>query len=152
MSNASSVPDVNERFAAERRAQLTQAAGRQVDLDRRVADGRLVPLGGGRYRVNDPGSWDDGEVWTLTDGQVRPQAGLDVTTGQPALYTAVPAWHQLGTVIPGGSFTSFASCVFIWPIAVPRSFPSRRPVMETVCRRFSRLISLWPFSYSISAT
>jgi phage/plasmid-like protein (TIGR03299 family) len=91
------------QFAAERAGQLQAATGQNADLARRIADGRLVPVGGGRYRVDDPGSWDDGEVWTLTDGQVRPQHGLDQTTGQPALYTAVPAWHQLGTVIPGGT-------------------------------------------------
>jgi len=95
--------DVNERFAAERAGQLAAAAGRQADVARRVADGRLVPLGGGRYRVTDPASPDDGEVWTLQDGQVQPEHGLDQTTGRPALYTAVPAWHQLGAVVPGGS-------------------------------------------------
>lgn len=29
--------------------------------------------------------------------------GLDTTTGQAALYTTTPAWHGLGTVIPGGT-------------------------------------------------
>jgi len=103
MTNTVSTVDVNEQFDAERANQLTAAADRQADLDRRVAEGTLVPLGDGRYRINQPGSWDDGEVWTMRDGQVLPQHGLDVTTGQAALYTTAPAWHGLGTVIPGGT-------------------------------------------------
>jgi len=103
MSDSRPAGDVNERFAAERVDQLRAAADQQAELARRIAEGTLLPLGGGQYQVNDPGSYDNGEVWTLQDGQIQPQHGLDVTTGQPALYTTVPAWHQLGTVIPGGS-------------------------------------------------
>jgi phage/plasmid-like protein (TIGR03299 family) len=103
MINRPTAGDVNEQFAAERAGQLQAAADRQADLARRVSDGTLVPLGGRRYRVNDPSSPDNGEVWTLQDGQVLPEHGLDETTGRPALYTAVPAWHQLGNVVPGGS-------------------------------------------------
>jgi phage/plasmid-like protein (TIGR03299 family) len=95
--------DRNAAFTAERRGQLQAAADRRADIDNRIADGRLVPIGNGRYRVNDPGSFDNGEVWTLTDGQVLPQHGLDTSTGQVALYTRVPAWHELGTVIPDGT-------------------------------------------------
>ena len=62
MTNTVSTVDVNARFDAERASQLTAAADRQADLDRRVAEGTLVPLGDGRYRINQPGSWDDGEV------------------------------------------------------------------------------------------
>ncbi len=103
MTNTLPAVDVNERFAAERASQLAAATDRRADIDRRVAAGTLVPLGNGRYRVNDPGSWDNGEVWTLQDGDVLPQHGLDTTTGKAALYSAVPAWHELGTVIPGGT-------------------------------------------------
>lgn len=107
--------DVNEAFATERAAQLQaataaadRAAARAADIDRRVAEGTLVPLGGGRYRIDQPGSWDNGEVWTVQTGtagqaQVLPEHGLDQTTGRTALYTTVPAWHQLGAVVPGGT-------------------------------------------------
>jgi phage/plasmid-like protein (TIGR03299 family) len=95
--------DVNAQFAAERAGQLQAARDRQGDIDRRVAAGTLVPLGGGRYRINDPASWDNGEVLTLSDGQLVPEHGLDTTTGEVALYSAVPTWHTLGTVIPGGT-------------------------------------------------
>ncbi len=103
MTNTLPAGDLNARFAAERRGQLQAAADRRADIEARIAAGTLVPIGNGRYRVNDPSSWDNGEVWTLTNGQVLPQHGLDTTTGQVALYTAVPAWHELGTVIPGGT-------------------------------------------------
>ncbi|GLL03727.1 DUF932 domain-containing protein [Dactylosporangium matsuzakiense] len=96
------VDDRNAAFSAERRRQLGAAADRRAGIDARISAGTLVPIGGGRYRVNDPGSVDDGEVWTLTGGQVLPQHGLDTTTGAAALYTRVPAWHELGTVIPAG--------------------------------------------------
>lgn len=102
MSNPST-GDVNESFAAERTNQLRDAANRAADIARRVEAGLLLPLSDGRYRVNDPSSWDNGEVWTLQDGQVLPEHGLDETTGQVALYTSVPAWHELGNVVPGGT-------------------------------------------------
>jgi phage/plasmid-like protein (TIGR03299 family) len=94
--------DLNARFTAERRGQLQAAQGRQADIQARIAAGTLVPIGGGRYRVNDPSSWDDGEVWRLSAGQVLPQHGLDTTTGTVALYSRTPAWHELGTIIPDG--------------------------------------------------
>ncbi len=103
MTNTLPAGDLNARFAAERRDQLQATADRRADIEARIAAGTLVPIGNGRYRVNDPSSFDNGEVWTLTNGEVLPQHGLDTTTGQGALYTAVPAWHELGTVIPGGT-------------------------------------------------
>jgi phage/plasmid-like protein (TIGR03299 family) len=103
MTNTLPAADLNAAFAAERRGQLQAVADRQADVQARVAAGTLVPIGNGSYRVNDPGSWDNGEVWNLQNGEVLPQHGLDTTTGQVALYTAVPAWHELGNVIPGGT-------------------------------------------------
>jgi phage/plasmid-like protein (TIGR03299 family) len=94
--------DVNERFAAERADQIRAAQDRQATFDQRITDGKLVPLGGGRFRVNDQGSWDNGEILTQRDGQILPEHGLDTTRGVTALYTSTPAWHGLGTVIPGG--------------------------------------------------
>jgi phage/plasmid-like protein (TIGR03299 family) len=95
--------DVNAAFAAERADQIAAAAARQADTDARVAAGRLVPLGGGRFRINDPGSFDDGEVLIQRDGQMLPQHGLDTSRGTAALYTTVPAWHAVGNVVPGGT-------------------------------------------------
>lgn len=95
--------DVNAAFAAERTGQLRAAADRQAALDQRIADGKLTALGDGRYQVTDPDSWDNGEIWTLRDGRVLPQHGLDTSTGTVALYSAAPAWHELGTVIEGGT-------------------------------------------------
>jgi hypothetical protein len=103
MTEALSTLDVNERFAAERAEQIRAAGQRRADIDRRVEAGTLVPIGDGRYRVNDPPSLDHGEIWTLQDGQVLPQHGLDQTTGQPARYTAAPAWHQLGNIVLDGT-------------------------------------------------
>jgi len=103
MTNTLPAADLNAAFAAERRGQLQAVVDRQADIAGRIAAGTLVPIGNGRYRVNDPGSWDNGEVWTLQNGEVLPQHGLDTTTGQVALYTAVPAWHELGNAIPGGT-------------------------------------------------
>jgi phage/plasmid-like protein (TIGR03299 family) len=94
--------DRNEAFAAERAGQIEAARAATASWDQRVADGKLVPIGNGQFRVSDPGSWDNGEVFTQKNGIAVPQSGLDLTTGQAALYSAVPAWHGLGTVIPGG--------------------------------------------------
>jgi phage/plasmid-like protein (TIGR03299 family) len=95
--------DPNERFTTERAAQIRAAQDRQANLDRRIAAGTLVPLGAGRYRVNDPDSWDNGEILCQRDGQILPEHGLDTTTGRAALYSTVPAWHGLGSVVPGGT-------------------------------------------------
>ena len=103
MTNTLPTADLNAAFTAERRGQIKAVADRQADIQARIAAGTLVPIGNGSYRVNDPSSWDNGEVWTLQNGEVLPQHGLDTTTGQVALYTAVPAWHELGNVIPGGT-------------------------------------------------
>jgi phage/plasmid-like protein (TIGR03299 family) len=94
--------DVNEAFAAERSDQIARETNRAADMQARIADGRLVPLGEGRYRVNEPGTFDHGEVWAMRGGVAIPQHGLDTTTGEAALYTRVPAWHGLGSVVPAG--------------------------------------------------
>jgi hypothetical protein len=103
MTTAQPQVDVNEAFAAERATQLQRLADQRADIDRRITEKTLTPLGGGRYRVTDPTSFDDGEIWRLTDNGLRPQHELDTTTGQAALYTRVPAWHGLGSVIPEGT-------------------------------------------------
>jgi phage/plasmid-like protein (TIGR03299 family) len=112
--------DVNAAFAAERTAlisslenqaadALARASKYNRDIDARIEAGTLVPIGVDRYRVDDPGSWDNGEVWTYrkitpnAPALLLPQHGLDETAGQVALYTSTPAWHSLGNVIPGGT-------------------------------------------------
>lgn len=95
--------DVNIAFDTERQAQADAAAQAQADWDARIASGKLVPIGGGQFRVNDPGSWDDGEVWTQRGGLIVPQHNLDMSSGQAALYSAHPEWHKLGNIIPGGT-------------------------------------------------
>jgi phage/plasmid-like protein (TIGR03299 family) len=96
-------PDVNAAFAAERADQIQAAAARRADVDARVAAGTLIPLGNGQFRIDDPSSLDHGEILVARDGQILPQHGLDTSRGQVALYSSVPAWHELGNVVPGGT-------------------------------------------------
>src|SRR6266404_4184858 len=100
--------DVNAAFKAERERDIAaMVSGRKDAADRaeqmrqrtqeRIADGKLVPLGNGSYRVNDPGSFDDGEVWTMRQPKgldqplILPVSNLDETRGKAALYTRTPA-------------------------------------------------------------
>jgi phage/plasmid-like protein (TIGR03299 family) len=86
-------------------------AVRQADWDQRVSDGKLIPLGNGKFRVNEPGSWDDNEVFTeqrtILNGQpmviAMPDHGLAVKDGKASLYTRQPEWHSVGNVIPEGT-------------------------------------------------
>lgn len=71
--------DVNEQFAAQRRAQMDSAGARR----------------------NDSGQWIGTAGWDANE--VIGRDGLDTTTGQAALYTTVPAWHGLGEVVPEGT-------------------------------------------------
>jgi phage/plasmid-like protein (TIGR03299 family) len=125
------VTDVNTAFDTERTAQLTEVTefnaratelnatrGQRADIDfaaaasrfeQRVANGTMKNLGGGRYEVNEPGSWDNGEIFNVqrrVDGLrellVMPEHGLDVSTGETAFYGRVPEWHDKGTIIPTG--------------------------------------------------
>lgn len=111
-------PGVNEAFAAERLAMVGRIESLKTDegraayvaeqtanFDRRVQAGELVKLSEGRYQSTQ--GWDRGEVWTVRDvdgaALVLPEHGLDLMDGGRArLYTAVPAWHGLGQLIPGG--------------------------------------------------
>ncbi|MGC9540196.1 DUF932 domain-containing protein [Streptomyces sp. UG1] len=71
--------DVNQQFHDQRTA-LMQSTGA-----RRRADGTYAATVG----------YDRGEVVG--------RDGLDTSRGTAALYTSTPAWHGLGTVIPGGT-------------------------------------------------
>ena len=111
--------DVNQAFADERMAQVGRVerlmsdegqaayiAEQTANFDARVAAGELVKLGEGRYQSTQ--GWDRGEIWQVrsVNGQslVLPEHGLDIDplTKRARLYSAVPAWHGLGTIIPGG--------------------------------------------------
>jgi phage/plasmid-like protein (TIGR03299 family) len=95
--------DVNAGFDTERAAMTERQAGYAEAWQARLDSGKLVSLGNGRFKVNDPGSWDNGEIWNQrTSGIFVPQHGLDMTSGEAALYTVQPEWHKLGTVIEAG--------------------------------------------------
>jgi phage/plasmid-like protein (TIGR03299 family) len=111
--------DLNQAFKAEREAQITAIYNQRAnaieaaeklrgETEQRIADGKLTPLGNGSYRVTDPGSWDDGEVWTMRQPRgidqplILPVSNLDESRGSAALYTRVPEWHGLGNVVPEG--------------------------------------------------
>jgi len=90
--------DVNEAFADERATQVLAARDWERALQDRLAAGTVERLPDGRYRVLT--GWDTGEILSA---QGVPQHELDLSLGTAALYTAVPAWHALGNVIPGGT-------------------------------------------------
>lgn len=95
--------DINEQFYAEQTRALDAAEDYNKRLDERVAAGELTALGNGRFRQNT--GLDAGEVWSYRNGILLPQSGLDLSTGQAALYSAkaTPEWHKLGNHIPGGT-------------------------------------------------
>jgi phage/plasmid-like protein (TIGR03299 family) len=92
--------------AEQAAAKDTSAATR---FEQRVAGGTMVNLGNGRYKVNEPGSYDNGEVFQVqrssTDLRtllVMPEHGLDTSAGKVAFYSRYPEWHDFGTIIPSG--------------------------------------------------
>lgn len=118
----------NAAFAGEKIAQLDAQRNaprlanerretRLADLRQRVADGKMTesaPKADGSivFTVTEDG-WDKGETWTVQKAQlvnentlIMPNHGLDENAeGEVSLYlngTNGPAWHALGTVIPGG--------------------------------------------------
>ena len=136
MSESSTITpvDVNAAFDAERMAQVAritdlrseEGAARYIAeqtarFEQRVQAGELVKLSEGRYQSTQ--GWDRGEVWTVTNANgaslVLPEHGLDLMEGGKArLYTATPAWHGLGQVIPGG-ISDVADVIRIGGLDVP---------------------------------
>lgn len=102
----------NSMTSDQRQAQLAQDPAVMAEVARfeqRVADGKMVNLGDGRYRVNEPGSYDNGEVFYVQRAAtgnrallVLPESGLQEIDGKTALYSRYPEWHNLGTIIPAG--------------------------------------------------
>lgn len=125
MTTTAQPVDVNQAFTAEKFTQAAHIdainqsiternANREADhaarlatYQARVANGEMRDLGGNRFEVLT--GYDAGETFTVrmaAEGQlleVVAEHGLDMTTGQAALYTSTPAWHELGNVIPGGT-------------------------------------------------
>lgn len=112
--------DRTEAFNAERTSLIASLKAGQASavaraeeynkgIDAKIKDGRLVSLGNDRYQVVDPGSWDNGEVWTYrkvsteAPALLLPEHGLAETEdGGVALYRKRPAWHDLGNFHPEG--------------------------------------------------
>lgn len=112
--------DVNTAFANEREAMVGRIerlrteegaaeyiAQQTANFDARVVAGELVKIGEGRYQSTQ--GWDRGEIWTVQavngENLVLPEHGLDLNeAGRARLYLGGPrpAWHGLGTWIPGG--------------------------------------------------
>lgn len=71
-----------------------------TDVNQKFHDQRAALVRSGRARRTSGGSY----VATVgyDAGEVIGRDGLDTTRGTAALYTSTPAWHGLGTVIPGG--------------------------------------------------
>jgi phage/plasmid-like protein (TIGR03299 family) len=110
--------DVNAAFAAEKRDQLAArraerdatiqaAADKAAWIDERVAAGILTQISENAYKATQ--GWDAGEVFTVNrnaaTGQITeviPNHGLDVSaSGEVALFTRIPAWHDLGQLARG---------------------------------------------------
>ena len=95
--------DVNESFATERTGQIRSATDARADFDQRIA---RWP-NSSRPVATATGSTSPAHGTTARSGPGRPAPSSRSTawTSPPApaaLYTAVPAWHGLGSVIPGG--------------------------------------------------
>ncbi|MFV2172315.1 DUF932 domain-containing protein [Actinomadura sp. LOL_016] len=110
--------DVNAAFADEKTAQfdaqraarddsIRSESDRAAWLENEVAAGRMTQIAPNAYRVTQ--GWDAGEVFRVNrdvaTGQIAEVVadhGLDITAdGNAALFTRVPAWHQLGNVARG---------------------------------------------------
>jgi phage/plasmid-like protein (TIGR03299 family) len=114
------VLDRTDAFNAERLATIQALRDGQADaveraraynakIDADIKSGRLVSLGGDRYRVVDPGSWDNNETWTYrkvseeAPALLLPEHGLlEDENGRVSLYRKRPAWHDLGQYWPEG--------------------------------------------------
>lgn len=102
--------DVNEKFAAVKEAQKTAPADRLAKLRRDVAEGKMTEKdnGDGTLTFKVLTGWDANETFrfNLNSLDLIMNTGLATTVdGKVALYLNgqnAPAWHGLGTVIPGG--------------------------------------------------
>jgi len=108
--------DRNDQFKAEKLGQIEQAraivGATQAAIDARMADqaakGKIKLIGNDRYLVLE--GWDANEVFAIQRARrpgeiplILPETGLDMKNGKAQLYLREPAWHDLGTVIDGGT-------------------------------------------------
>lgn len=120
--------DLNVQFREEKQGQVAQARAivernrasiekydsgqAQAELDARlasqVADGTIRMISPDRYEVLT--GWDANEIFTVRRATrpteiplILPETGLDFVDGHAQLYLAQPAWHELGTIIGGGT-------------------------------------------------
>jgi phage/plasmid-like protein (TIGR03299 family) len=105
--------DVNAEFASQKFNQIAGAKERNQWLEGEIAMGnaRVTPNADGSSLVTILSGWDRNETFTLNkDMSILANHGLDVLdNGNVALYLKdAPAWHALGTVIPGGLSDSTA--------------------------------------------
>lgn len=113
MANETSngVRDVNEEFRLSKMQQIEKAENKAEWLRNQIETGAMTAIGNDQYRVNQ--GWDRGEVITVrikenAAAEILANHGLDTKAdGTTALYLKDrPAWHSLGTVIPGGLSSS----------------------------------------------
>lgn len=142
--------DVNTAFDAQRMGQIQALQDARADYQSRVADfesgaaqaaldsrlseqvaaGKIKMLGTDRYEVME--GFDRGEIFSVRravrPGElslIEPEHGLDMSTGQAALYSAQPEWHGLGNIIPGGT-TDIDKVLELGGIAYPVSVRDAR--------------------------
>jgi len=68
-----------------------------TDVNQELFAQRRAAIGSGNVTRRDDGTWGYADK-----KEVFGKEGLDMTTGQAALYSSVPAWHSLGNIVPGG--------------------------------------------------
>ncbi|WP_435609996.1 DUF932 domain-containing protein [Streptomyces sp. C10-9-1] len=71
-----------------------------IDVNQQFNEQRAALVKSSRARRRTGGSYTATVGYDA--GEVIGRDGLDTTRGSAALYTSTPAWHGLGTVIPGG--------------------------------------------------
>ena len=113
--------DRNEAFATEKRGQMAGARQRVAKRQQRIADydsgllqaqldaklekdiasGYIKMISPDKYRVMQ--GFDQGEIFTVRKATrpgelplILPESGLEVVDGTASLFTAKPAWHELG--------------------------------------------------------
>jgi phage/plasmid-like protein (TIGR03299 family) len=103
--------NVNDKFDALKADQIkNQGEGtsqsRRDALEARYAAGELSRHETSSHIVyTERYGYDAGERWTVAkaSNEILASHGLDISAdGRVALYTRVPAWHALGTVVPAG--------------------------------------------------
>jgi phage/plasmid-like protein (TIGR03299 family) len=120
--------NVNVQFKAEKQGQIAMAraivernradiakydsGATQAQIDARLADqvasGAIRMVGADRYEVLE--GFDRYEIFSVQRATkpneiplILPETGLDMVDGKAQLYLAEPQWHEMGTVLAGGT-------------------------------------------------